>query len=299
MAKRKIIITGANGQLGFDLIKSFSNEYEIFPVDVQDFDIRDYSKIDSCLKRFKPDIVIHSAANTNVDDCESNAELAMSINATGTEYIARACHEIGARMIYFSTDYVFDGQKRSPYKEDDSPHPVNIYGRSKLEGEIAVQTYLSNFAILRIAWLYGAHGRNFVKTIIRLGNRQLNEKRAGRKTSPIEIVDDQIGNPTWTMEVVNQTRAIIENGLEEVIHCTSGGETSWYKFARAIFQNLAMPVDIRPCRTDEHPRPAKRPSYSSLENKLLKEYNLNIMRHHDEALREFLSQHGEGLKNEI
>lgn len=285
--------------MGSDLIRSLSDEYEIFSFDIDDFDIRDRSKVESCFGKILPHIVIHAAAYTDVDACESDAELAMSINAIGTENIARACREIGARMIYYSTDYVFDGLKDSAYIEEDPPHPMTIYGKSKLEGERRIQANLSDFAILRIAWVYGVCGRNFIKTMIKLGNKQLREKRGGKEIVPIKIVDDQIGNPTWTVEIAKQTEIIINTNLQGIIHCTAEGETSWYNLARIVFEELSMAINFVPCTTEDYPRPAPRPQYSSLDNGKLKKAGLNNMRHYKEALKDFLAEYGEKLKNEI
>lgn len=296
---RKALITGCKGQLGSDLIRLLSNEYEIFAFDIEDLDIRDFSKAQSYFGKIRPQVVIHTAAYTDVDACESNAELAMSVNAVGTENIACACREIGAKMIYYSTDYVFDGLKDSAYIEEDMPNPMTVYGKSKLEGEKRIQANLRDFSILRIAWVYGAYGRNFVKTMIKLGNKQLRERKTGKEIMPIEIVDDQIGNPTWTMEIAKQTKIIISTNLQGVIHCTAEGESSWFNLAKSIFEELSMAIDIIPCATEDHPRPAPRPRHSSLENGKLKKAGLNNMRQYKEALKEFLAEHGEKLKNEI
>jgi dTDP-4-dehydrorhamnose reductase len=218
------------------------------------------------------------------------------INAEGTENIARACREVGAKLIYYSTDYVFDGAKSSPYVESDPTNPQTHYGRGKLEGEKKVASLLDDYVILRIAWLYGHVGKNFVRTMVQLGFRQMQQSRQGEIITPLKVVDDQLGNPCWTHEVARQTRAVLANNLTGVYHATSEGETSWYGFVRMIFEKLNMPVKVRPCTTEEFPRPAPRPKRSSLENKRLKEAGLNVMRPWDIALAEFLDQRGESLK---
>lgn len=289
-------MTGCRGQLGSGLTELLKGEYAVRGVDIQDFDIREYDRVLGCLKEIKPEVVLHTAAYTDVDGCETNRETATSINAEGTENIARACREVGAKLIYYSTDYVFDGAKSSPYIESDPTNPQTHYGRSKLKGEKRVASLLDNYLILRIAWLYGGVGENFVRTMVQLGFRQMQQSRLGEIITPLKVVDDQFGNPCWTLEIARQTRVILANDLTGVFHATSEGETSWYGFARMIFEKLNMPVQVRPCPTEEFPRPAPRPKRSSLENKRLKDAGLNVMRRWDIALAEFLDQRGESLK---
>ncbi|TET95057.1 MAG: dTDP-4-dehydrorhamnose reductase [Candidatus Zixiibacteriota bacterium] len=296
MATRRILVTGCRGQLGTGLTELLKGEYAVRGVDIQDFDIREYDRVLGCLKEIKPEVVLHTAAYTDVDGCETNREAAISINAEGTENIARACREVKAKLIYYSTDYVFDGAKSTPYIESDTTNPQTHYGRSKLEGEEAVASLLDDYVILRIAWLYGRVGRNFVRTMVQLGFRQMQQSRQGEIITPLKVVDDQFGNPCWTLEIARQTRVILASDLTGVFHATSEGETSWYGFAHMIFEKLNMPVQVRPCPTEEFPRPAPRPKRSSLENKHLKETGLNVMRLWDIALAEFLDQRGESLK---
>jgi dTDP-4-dehydrorhamnose reductase len=296
MATRRILVIGCRGQLGSDLTELLKGEYAVHGVDIQDFDIREYDRVLGCLKEIKPEVVLHTAAYTDVDGCETNRETATSINAEGTENIARACREVKAKLIYYSTDYVFDGTKQSPYVETDSVGPKTVYGKSKLEGERQVVDLLDDYVILRIAWLYGRVGKNFVRTMVQLGFRQMQQSRQGEIITPLKVVDDQFGNPCWTLDVARQTRVVLASDLTGVFHATSEGETSWYGFARMIFEKLNMPVQVRPCPTEEFPRPAPRPKRSSLENKRLKDAGLNVMRPWDIALAEFLDQRGESLK---
>ena len=292
---KKILITGSRGQLGSDLLISLAGEYDVIGVDIDDFDICDADRVRVYFQKTRPEIIIHSAAYTDVDRAESDAEAAALINAIGTENIARATRDIGARMIYYSTDYVFDGTKKEPYLEADFPNPQTAYGKSKYEGERRVIANLDNFVILRIAWLYGAKGRNFVKTMIKLGQEQLIKTQKGEAPTPLKVVDDQFGNPTWSMEVARQTRRILDEKITGVYHCTAEGEISWYGLAKTIFEELEMNVKINPCSSDEFPRPAPRPHYSSLENERLKKAGLNIMRHYRIALKDFLRQERDNL----
>ena len=296
MATRRILVIGSEGQLGQELVPFYSSAYDVIGVDLEDCDIRLYSNVRACVRDVQPDIVIHAAAYTDVDECEIDQRTAMAVNAAGTENVTRACKEVGARMVYYSTDYVFDGTKQSPYVETDSIGPKTVYGKSKLEGERQVVDLLDDYVILRIAWVYGTEGKNFVKTMISLGLKQLDAQKQGRQIAPLKVIDDQMGNPTWTVEIAKQTKVVIEHNLIGLFHCTAEGETSWYGFASKVFEKLNMPVQIRPCTTEEFPRPAPRPRRSSLENKRLKEAGLNVMRPWDIALAEFLDQRGESLK---
>lgn len=294
--KKKLLVTGSKGQLGRDLIDTLSAKYNISGFDIDDVDIRNLEQLKSFFIQKKPGIVLHTAAFIDVDGCESDIETAMSVNAGGTENVALACKDIGAKLVYYSTDYVFDGENNSPYIESDQPNPQTIYGKSKLEGEKKIAEILDNYTILRIAWLYGAHGNNFVRTMIKLGNEQINNVKDGEGKEPLTVVIDQFGNPTWTVEIARQTEVVINNKLTGVYHCTSEGETTWYDFAKTIFMELPMKVFLKSCTTDEFPRPAKRPKYSVLENKNLKDLSLNIMSDYKTALREFFNRYGASLK---
>jgi len=291
----KVLVTGSRGQLGRDLMSLLPDTCEVTGIDLEELDIRNKDRVLSFIGTLRPDIVIHAAAYTNVDGAESDREEAMLVNATGTRNIAIACRETDARLIYFSTDYVFNGEKRSPYTEEDTPGPKTVYGQSKLAGEKAIRDVLEDFVIVRISWLYGRHGGNFVKTMLRLGRRQLDESKSEKDVVPLKVVDDQIGNPTWTADVVRQTAGIIEDDFQGICHATSEGETSWYGFARDIFNIMRMPVLLASCTTEEFPRPAPRPRCSSLENGRLKSAGINRMRHYREAVAEFLEQYGKEI----
>jgi len=192
MTALKLLVTGCRGQLGSDLLKLPADEFNIIGVDLEDFDIRDKVSVDRCFASHNPDIVLHTAAYTDVDGCEKNRELAWDINVTGTSNLAVACREIEAKMVYYSTDYVFDGQKKSAYIESDQSAPKTVYGKSKLAGEESVMTTLDDYVILRIAWLYGLQGNNFVKTMIRLGKRFIDSVENGDKPETLKVVSDQI-----------------------------------------------------------------------------------------------------------
>jgi len=291
----KILLTGHRGQLGSDLLKVLSERYEVAGFDLPELDICNERAILDAMRTERPDVVIHAAAYTDVDGCESNRDTAIAVNADGTHNLALACAEIGSRLIYYSTDYVFDGTKAEAYVESDQPDPRTVYGHSKLAGERIVEELVENHLIMRIAWVYGRTGHNFVKTMIRLGRQQLERLGRGDEVTPLKVVDDQFGNPTWTIDIARQTMALINSDLRGVVHATSESETSWFGFASEIFRLMDMPVKLVPCTTEEFPRPASRPKRSSLENYRLKKADQNLMRDHRDALEQFIRTEGREL----
>lgn len=291
----KILVSGANGQLGRELVAMLSATYEVTGFDIDEADICSESDLNRFVGRVRPDLIIHAAAYTAVDDCEVNEEKAMLVNGTGTANIARSAAEIGARLFYYSTDYVFDGLKASAYTEDDPVGPMTVYGRSKLAGETFVSDILEDSLIIRIAWVYGKHGQNFVRTMLKLGAAQIERRRAGKTVAPLRIVNDQFGNPTWTQEIVRQTAKLIDSDLRGIVHATSTDETTWYQFACEIFSCMNMLVDVEPCTSEEFPRPAPRPHRSSLKNSRLQQAGLGVMRDYDIALKECLEKDGDSL----
>ncbi len=294
-ATGKILITGCQGQLGMDLMGYLSDHATVVGIDIADVNISNYSGLLDLFRTVKPNWVIHTAAWTDVDGCELNPGLAMSVNADGTENVARATAKVGANMLYYSTDYVFDGRAKRPYVETDPANPQTAYGRSKLDGEERVKSVVDNYVIMRISWVYGLYGKNFVKTMVRLGREQAGARQKGHTVEPLKVVNDQVGNPTWTKEIAKQTKAMLEGGLFGLFHATAESETTWFGLTQEIFQRMGIEVDLIPCRTEEFPRPAPRPHYSVLENARLKEAGLNVMRPYGEQLEEFLTLHGEQL----
>ncbi len=287
---------GAKGMLGRDLVEILSSSYDVIGWDLADLDITRAQEARDKIARLQPRFVINCAAYTDVDGCESHSDLAFAVNSEGVRNLAMAAMAVQARLIHLSTDYVFDGTKGAPYIETDTPNPMTVYGESKLEGERIVADCLKDSAILRIAWVYGLHGRNFVKTMIKLGQEQMAARRSGLHMPSLKVVNDQIGNPTWTQDIVRQTQVAIENNLSGLFHSTSEGEVSWYHFAKAIFEEAGMEVDVVACTTEEYPRPAPRPRFSALENKNLKDAGLNKMVDYRVALKEFVKQNGAMLK---
>jgi dTDP-4-dehydrorhamnose reductase len=247
-----ILVIGANGMLGHDLMQLLPGD--IRGVDIGEIDITSFESVKRVLLTLKPAVVINAAAYTDVDGCETNRELAMLVNGEGVGNIARVAGDIGARLVQISTDYVFDGGKGSPYLEDDPVNPLSVYGESKLAGELNA-CLAPDFLIVRTQWLYGVHGKNFVETMLRL---------AGEKTE-ISVVDDQIGSPTWTIDLGLAIRALLEKGCSGTYHAANGGYCSWNEFARTIFSETSAQISVKPMTTRELNRPAARPLYSTLD----------------------------------
>lgn len=271
----KILILGCNGQLGKDCNTVLSPEHDIVNCDITTCtrtraDISKKESVDNLIANHMPEIIINCAAYTAVDKCETEAELAWKVNADGPRNIAQAATTCNAKLIHISTDYVFDGKKQipQPYTENDPVSPLGQYGKSKLAGEEAVQEYCSSHLILRTAWLYSAHGPNFLKTMLRLA---LQDKRR-----EIKVVDDQYGSLTWSYTLALQIQALLDTELTGIIHATAEGYSTWYKGACYFLDKMDVPYKLAPCTTAEYPTPATRPSNSILENKKLKQVDLNL-----------------------
>ncbi len=274
----KIAVTGSGGMLGHDIKKVFS-DVELAALTRRDFDITDLDSAFSSIKEIKPDYLIHSAAYTDVDGSEHDPEKAYLINGIGTRNVTMACEEIKCPVIYISSDYVFDGTKRAPYDEWDIPNPINKYGLSKLMGEGFVSSLTNRFYIARTSWLYGRNGRNFVDTIVKL----ISEK------DEIDVVDDQVGSPTYTYDLALKLKEIVGRGYG-TYHVTNSSHCSWYEFAVEIVRLKGGKTRVKPTTSDKFKRPAKRPAFSALGNTMLRLEGLNELRHWKEALREYLSQ---------
>lgn len=260
----KTLIIGASGMLGFDLCKAFPDAVRLTH---RELDITNRDKVLEFIGRIKPDLVINSAAYTDVEGCEDNQELAFQVNGYGPGYIAEACNKMGAVLVHFSTDYVFDGSMNE-YLESDTPNPINAYGRSKLLGEQKIAEKIDDYRIIRISWLFGAHGKNFVETMLKLSCEM----------AEVKVVNDQFGKPTYTVDLAHKISEITE--LEPgIYHMTNEGICSWYEFASAFINNAV------PCTSEEFPRKAKRPKYSVLINT-----KTGPMRHWKEALKDYLKE---------
>lgn len=283
MKKQSLLIIGSKGQLGTDMVLlSKQAGYNVSEIDFPDIDITDPQMTQQCILKFKPDFIINCAAYTAVDNCETHQQQAFAVNAKGVQNIAVSAKKIDAVLIHISTDYVFDGKKTSPYLEDDKASPQTVYGKSKLEGEELIASHCDKFQIFRIAWLYGIHGNNFVKTIRSIAHKKMLENQ------PLTVVNDQFGTPTYTREVCAQVLKMIDQPHYGIFHCTNEGFCTWYDFASEIVKAAGIDVQLLPCTTEAFPRPAPRPLYSVLENAHLKKLDLNIMKNWKEAFQSFL-----------
>lgn len=247
-----ILVVGANGMLGQDLMTLLGERGR--GIDLPDIDITDMISVQRTLVSLKPSVVVNCAAYTDVDGCESNQETAMQVNGEGVAFLAMITREIGARLVHVSTDYIFDGSKGAAYIEDDLPKPLNVYGESKLAGEMNIDVNPDNL-VVRTQWLYGHKGKNFVETMLRLGAEK----------DELSVVDDQIGAPTWTVDLAKGIIALIDKGCKGVYHCANSGSTSWNGFAKAIFEEARMNVVVNPMTTEQLNRPARRPLHSTLD----------------------------------
>ena len=289
----KILITGANGQLGNELVCVLKNGFsEIGPINIQYkncetistdvslLDITDTKNVNCFFKKNLPDIVINCAAMTDVDGCEDNLEMAMKINAIGPAILARACNKIGAKFVHISTDYVFNGNNPAPYREWDSCSPNSVYGKSKLLGENYLREQTNKYFIIRTAWLYGTVGNNFVKTILNLA----------KEKKEIKVVCDQIGNPTNANDLSHHILKVALTNDYGIYHCTGCGDVSWYDFASLIVEYAQLNCKVLPCSTEEFPRKANRPRFSSLDNLMLRCTVGNEMRPWKDALFSYINK---------
>lgn len=261
----KILLIGAAGQLGYDVNRIFSPEHTVLGADIEgagagiELDITDAAAVASVIANADADLVINSAAFTNVDGCEKHKDVCWAVNATGAGNAASGCAAVGVPLIHISTDYVFDGTGRRPYREDDPASPLGEYGKSKFAGEEMVRAALPDgHLIVRTAWLFGSHGHNFVKTMLRLG----------RERGELKVVNDQTGAPTYAAHLAAALKKLAENRLDEpgVYHMTGGGHCTWYEFAAEIFRLSSMDVKLGRTTTEEFNAPAPRPAYSVLAN---------------------------------
>ncbi|MBT1071746.1 dTDP-4-dehydrorhamnose reductase [Pelotalea chapellei] len=271
-----ILVVGANGMLGHDMMALLGDRAR--GVDIADIDITSMESTERVLTTLRPSVVINCAACTNVDNCESDADTAMQVNGEGVGYLAMATRSIGARLVQVSTDYVFDGSKGTPYHEDDAPRPLNIYGESKLAGEMNA-AFNPDHLIVRTQWLYGLHGKNFVETMLGLA----------KEKDTLAVVDDQIGSPTWTVDLARSIAALIESKCQGIYHAANSGFCSWNEFARSIFEEAGLSVTVTGMTTEQLNRPARRPLYSTLDcSKLEQDAGFRLQPWRD-ALRSYLS----------
>lgn len=284
----KVLVIGAGGQLGSEVVRVLQSEHEVISATRNEADITNLPQLLLLVERISPQVIVNAAAYTDVDGCEGNREKAFLVNALGARNVAVAAREVGAKLVHISTDYVFDGCKGTPYLEYDPPNPLNVYGLSKLLGEQMVREQNPRSFILRVAWLYGSRGKNFVKTILRLAQER----------EEIRVVNDQRGTPTFVGDVAHEIKVLIETDCYGLYHCTSQGSCTRYEFAREILRLAGIPARVVPVTSAEFPTSARRPADSTLENFLLKVQGLDVMPHWEESLASQIGKIKEAVENE-
>lgn len=277
----RVLVTGVKGQLGFDVVRELeSRGHEAVGVDVEEMDITDSEATDKVITEAGVDGVIHCAAYTAVDAAEDNEELCRKINVVGTQNIANVCKKLDIKMIYISTDYVFDGMGERPWEPDDERKPLNMYGQTKYEGELAVENTLEKYYIVRISWVFGINGKNFVKTMINLG--QTRDK--------LTVVNNQIGSPTYTYDLAGLLTDMMETDKYGTYHATNEGVCSWYDFACEIFNVAEIEVEVEPVTSDKYPSKAKRPFNSRMSKDKLEDNGFERLPDWKDALNRYVAE---------
>lgn len=274
----KVLVTGVNGQLGFDIVNECqARNIEAIGVDIDEMDITNALQVNQVIKDSQIEAVIHCAAWTAVDKAEDEIELCRKVNKTGTENIVNVCKKLDIPVMYFSTDYVFDGQGTMPWNEYDERKPLNVYGQTKYEGELAVEAYPKHF-IIRISWVFGSNGNNFIKTMLRLG------KERGK----VSVVNDQVGSPTYTYDLAKLSADMIQTDKYGTYHASNEGYCSWYEFACEIFKQANMEVKVNPVNSTAFPTKAKRPLNSRMNKTELDKNGFKRLPNWKDALKRYL-----------
>lgn len=261
----RIAILGATGLLGKDLMREWTGD-ETVGLSSGDADIRDSQQVSDVIQKARPDWIVLSAAYTNVDDCESHPDLAFAVNRDGPVNVAKAAKRIGARLLFISSDYVFDGKKTSPYEISDARNPQSVYGRSKAEAELQLLDVLPECCIARTSWLFGMGGKCFPDTILKLA--------ASRPA--LDVVNDQRGCPTYSVDLARAIIKLCRNNARGIVHTTNAGDCSWFEFAREVVKRAGLATEVRPVSTQQMPRPASRPAYSVLSATSLQPFGIEI-----------------------
>lgn len=276
----KILVTGVKGQLGYDVVNELERRgIEAVGVDIEEMDITDAASVDKVVREAAPDAVIHCAAYTAVDAAEENEELCRKVNADGPRNLAKVCHELDIKMVQISTDYVFDGQGERPWEPDDACVPQSVYGQTKYEGEMAVKEILDKYFIVRIAWVFGINGKNFVKTMLNLSKNH----------DTICVVNDQFGSPTYTYDLAKLLVDMVQTEKYGTYHATNEGICSWYEFACAIFEEAGVKVNVIPVTSEEYGAKANRPANSRMSKEKLTEMGFERLPEWRDALRRYVS----------
>jgi dTDP-4-dehydrorhamnose reductase len=280
----KILITGNKGQLGNDCAQVLNGAHEIMATDLEELDITHLPEVEGTVEEFRPDWIVNCAAYTHVDGCETQKKIAWKVNVEGPKNLALCVEKYGGELIHISTDYVFSGKKSipEPYVEDDEPDPSSYYGKTKLEGELAVRQITDRYMIIRTAWLYGIKGHNFLKTMLDLALKDPHKA--------IKVVNDQFGSPTWSYRLALQIAKLIDVKGKGTYHATAEGYCSWYELACDFLAKMEVPHAVVPCTTKAYPTPAVRPVNSILANERLKCAGINLMTDWQDHLDQFVSQ---------
>jgi dTDP-4-dehydrorhamnose reductase len=275
----KVLVTGADGQLGYDVVKKLKElNIEHIGVDKEDFDLTNENETKKFILDYQPDVIVHCAAYTDVDQAEVERELCYQVNVGGTRNVAEAVKKLDAKMLYISTDYVFDGQGEEPFEVTDEPNPINYYGETKYQGEQEVQKLLDKYFIVRTSWVFGEHGDNFVKTMLKLG----------KERDEISVVADQYGSPTYTGDLADLIIEMIKTDKYGIYHVTNEGFCSWYEFAKEIFEVADMDVKVKPVSSDEFETNAERPKNSMLSKQKLIDWEFYSLQHYSKAIKFFI-----------
>ncbi|MBI4715582.1 MAG: dTDP-4-dehydrorhamnose reductase [Nitrospirae bacterium] len=277
----RVLITGASGMLGTDLVRKLAGTHEIVPLSSKEMDITREEETRRVIREAAPQAIVHAAAFTRVDDCEKERDKAFRINGDGTRYVALGARDTGARLLTISTDYVFDGKKEGGYREEDPTAPLGVYGQSKLAGEEAVREILEDSLILRTSWLFGRNGPNFVKTILRIAREQ----------PVLRVVHDQRGSPTYTPDLADGIARLLETPARGIVHLSNSGTCTWWEYAVEILRLTGVEgVTVLPITTAESGRPAPRPANSILDNNRYETFTGHRLRHWKEALKDYLRE---------
>lgn len=276
----KLLVTGVKGQLGYDVVnEAYKRGIQAVGVDIEEMDITNAEQVDQVIKTGEYDAVVHCAAWTAVDKAEDMPDACRKVNAEGTRNIANICKQLDIPMMYFSTDYVFDGQGTTPWSEYDERHPLNVYGQTKYEGELSVEKLRKHF-IIRIAWVFGKNGNNFIKTMLRLG----------KEKGEVSVVNDQIGSPTYTYDLAKLVIDMIQSDKYGIYHVTNEGLCSWYEFACEIFKQSGMDVKVNPVDSNAFPAKAERPKNSRMNKTELDKNGFHQLPSWQDALNRYLKE---------
>lgn len=277
----KVLVTGVKGQLGYDVVKELEKRgLEAFGVDIEEMDITDADSVSKVITQANPDAVIHCAAYTAVDAAEDNEAICRKVNTDGTQNIANICKELDIKMIYISTDYVFDGEGTRPWEPEDERNPVSVYGQTKYEGELAVQNTLDKYFIVRIAWVFGINGKNFVKTMLKLAETR----------DTLTVVNDQYGSPTYTYDLAKLLVDMIQTEKYGIYHATNEGICTWHEFACAIFKTAGIKMNVLPVSSAEYAAKAKRPCNSRMSKEKLVEKGFEKLPSWQDALERYIAE---------